>query len=225
MRVPLIGTISADTPETAPFPEIDANARISYNEKDGESYDVFNIDNVVCMDNRTPDGKNGKCFELESLALGKWTVACTNNRITFWSPLTAALFGNKGKEKPGKCSAGHLSYLQIGMLVTGYIDANTPFLAVTCNRVDGTYSSILMFSKDMGILRTLAMTIHSRLSEHVQKGKFTDSDGNIVAADEKYINEWKLFEEKMWSDSDSDIKFVVPTPATAATPNSRISAT
>jgi len=225
MRIPLIGTISANTQETAPFPGIDATAKIAYNEKDGENHDAFHLDNVVCMDQHTPDGKNGKCFELESLASGKWTVVCTNNRITFWSPLVAGLFGNKGKEKAGKCSAGHLSYIQIGAVVTGYIDANTPFLAVTCNRADETHSSVLMFSRDMSVLKKLAMALHSQMSVAFAKGRFTDTDGNVVTADEKDIIEWENFEGKMWSDFESDLRFIVPKPGTAVTPNSRMSAT
>lgn len=219
MRVPLIGTIDNNTPETVPFPAIDITTRILFNEKDGMKRETTYLTKVSCLDQRTPDNQNGVYFDLEASAPDYWEATCTDNRIVFYCPQVNGLFGNKGKRKPMKCSAGHLYYSQIGGISTGYIDANSPLFAVSCVRADGTHSHIMMFSKDMGSLRNLALTVHANLSAYVERNALTDA-----SVTQHIVDNWKSFGSNLWSDPNKDARFTVPTKGFSVVPVSRTSA-
>jgi hypothetical protein len=220
MRVPLIGSIDANTGETGPFPAIGNESKIVIIQTDGDRTKEFNVDKVVCMDLHTPDRKDGRCFDFDEPAPGTWEITCTDNRILFHNPGTVGrLFGNKAKVKPGKCTAGHLYYSQIGGLSTGYTDANSPFFSATCVRVDGTFSHILIFSKNLETLKTLAVELHSRISEYLAKENLTDS-----SVKKEIVSNWNEYESKLWDNTENDIRFTVPTKEFQAVANSRMSA-
>jgi hypothetical protein len=220
MRVPLIGTIDTNTGEATPFPAISTSSTIIFTEADGNDRLMFTLDSAVCMDQHTPNNQNGRYFEFKNSPPNAyaWEITCTNERITFWCPLTAVLFGPP-KAKNGKCTAGHLYYKQIVGLSTGYIDASSPFFALSCIRVDGTHSHIMLFSKDLEVLRSLAKTLHSRISSFLDSRKLTDE---TVKAE--IIAKWAEFEKSLWCNADNDIRFAVPTKGFEAVPNSRLSA-
>ena len=186
---------------------------------DGDNIKTYSADKVVCIDHQTTERKDGRCFDFNEATSDTWEITCTDNRVLFWNPCTIGLFGNKAKTKAGKCTAGHLYYKQIGAISTGYIDANGPFFAVSCIRADGTISSILVFSKNIGTLKNLALTLHAKVSEYLAKENRSDS-----SLKEDIIANWNEYEKKLWNNTEKDIRFTVPSKGISIVATSRLSA-
>jgi hypothetical protein len=215
MRVPLIGTLEANACESGPFPALDAQAKIIYTAADGDNRTTLSMDKVNCMD--VVNGRNEICFNFDEPNPDGWEITFTDERITFWHPLFLGLFGKKPKSKLGKCTAGHLYYKSIGMLSTGYLDANRPFLAMMCIRYDGTGSSVLLLSRDFNNLKNAALTLQARISTYLEETGLPQS--------ENYKEGWAKFSETIWSNPDKDIRVSVPSNGIEKVHNSRISAT
>ena len=200
MRIPLIGTLEANTAEVTAFPAMDSLTRVQKISSDGANTTMIRLDNVACMD--SDGGRQEKVFDFCEPGKNEWEVTFTDSRITFWHPMVeAGLFRNKPKIKAGRATAGHLYYNSIGGLSTGYIDDNTPFFSCTCQRFDGAMSHILMFS-EIGILEKAAKELHTRISAFLEKNGFSDSTDNIPA--------WESFLDNAWKQKQNDLRATVP---------------
>jgi hypothetical protein len=210
MRVPLIGTLGANSDEIAAFPAMDASAKIRKIPSDGENTVIIKFDNVACMDSF--GGRQDKVFDFVETGKNAWEVAITDSRITFWNPMVAGFFG-KPKLKAGKSTAGHLYYNSIGALSAGYIDDNTPFLSCTCQRYDGALSHILMFS-DIDTLKKTARELHSKISELLTTTGTSNTTENIQA--------WESFVDNAWKQKLNDLRATVPFVQLKQVPNGRL---
>ena len=211
MRVPLIGTLEANTAEVAAFPAMDSSAKVQKLALDGVNITVIRFDNVACLD--STGGRQEKVFDFSGPGKNEWEVTFTDSRIIFWHPMTPGLFSSKPKTKAGKATAGHLYYNSIGGISTGYIDDNTPFFSCTCQRFDGTLSHILMFS-EIGTLEKAAKELHTRISAHLAKNGYSNNADNIQV--------WESFLDNVWKQKQNDIRATVPFAQLQKVANSRI---
>ena len=212
MRVPLIGTLEANTAEVAAFPAMDSSARVQKISSDDANTTMIRLDNVACMD--SDGGRQEKVFDFCGPGKNEWEVTFTDSRIIFWHPMAeTGLFRNKPKIKAGKATAGHLYYNSIGGLSTGYIDDDTPFFSCCCQRLDGALSHILMFS-DIGTLGKAAKELHTRISAFLEKNGFSNSADNIPA--------WESFLDNMWKQKQTDLRATVPFAQLQKVANSRM---
>ena len=212
MRVPLIGTLEANTAEVAAFPAMDSSARVQKTASDGVNTTMLRFDNVACID--SAGGRQEKVFDFCGPGKNEWEVTFTDSLIVFWHPMAdTGFFRNKPKIKVGRATAGHLYYNSIGGLSAGYIDDDTPFFSCCCQRLDGVLSHILMFS-DIDILQIAAKELHTRISAFLEKNGFSHSTDNIPA--------WESFLSNAWKQKQSDLRATVPFAQLQKVANNRI---
>ena len=211
MRVPLIGNLEANSSQIGPYPAADAEAGIVYLKPGEDNRIVLRMDKIYCMDliNR----RNVLCFDFREPEPNGWEVSFTDERVTFWNPKSTGLFGNKPKIRPGKSTGGQLYYKNIGLLKTGYFEVYRPFLAMTCARYDGIYSSILLFSSSMENMRNAASILHSKITAFMEKSG--------VPLNNEYKEGWTKFVDTAWSTTNKDIGVTVPNDGILTVSNSK----
>lgn len=204
MRIPLIGTKDASSPESRVYPALDSSARIVFDEADGMP-SVHTVHAIRCMD-ILPTGKSEFPFWLDGV-YDNWEVFVTNQRIAVRNPFTMSLF-RKPKEKAGKVSVGHIYYRSIMNLSAFFSDKNNPILICCCLRKDGTKSSFAIEGLNIEGLKNLAADLYNHIEAYINStGRKIIVDNNTEEAMKEAVINWSTFLERAWS-TDSVTVFV-----------------
>ena len=232
-RVPIVGTIVANSPEIPPFPAVNSQSRIVYEHPDGESCVTMFVDKLACMDKNAPDPRTGQlydatCFQFKEPGGGSWEITCTAQRVTFWNSVTVnhdptrtSMYpGKKGKRIEGVCTAGHLYYKNLGSITTGFMEDFSPFLVLSCVRTDGTRASVFMLVNKvkMDMMRGFAFALYERVTAYLRSNELTDD-----SVREDYVEKWyNGFTNGIWTHRDTENRFIVPTKGFLTVPINRV---
>ena len=205
MRIPLIGTKEANTPENRVYPALDGAAKIVFDEADGAP-SVHKVHAIKCMDS-LPSGKSEFPFWLDGV-YDNWEVYVTDKRIAVRNTFTMALL-RKPKEKAGKVSAGHMPYKSITNLAAIFSNKNAPVLICASRRQDGTTSSFAIEGTDVDSIKKLAVDLYNHIDNYItaHKRKIIVDD-NTEAEMKEAIADWSSFLEKAWTMK--DVTVLVP---------------
>lgn len=205
MRIPLIGTKDANSPENRVYPALDASAKIIFDEADGVP-SIHKVHAIKCMDSLL-SGKSEFPFWLDGV-YDNWDVYVTDKRIAVRNTFTMALL-RKPKEKEGKVSVGHIPYKSITNLAAIISNKNTPVLICASRRQDGTTSSFAIEGSDVDSLKKLAVDLHNHIDNYItaHKRKIIVDD-NTEADMKEAIADWSTFLEKAWTMK--DVTVLVP---------------
>lgn len=196
MRIPLIGTKDANTPENHVYPALDGSAKIVFYEADGEP-SAHMVRAIKCMD-ILPSGKTEIPFWLDGV-YNNWEVFVTNRRIAVRNPFIMSLF-RKPKEKAGKASVGHIPYGSIMNLAAIFSETNIPVLICASMRKDGTKSSFAIEGMSVESIKKLAIDLYNHIEAYiVSTGRKIIVDDNTEAAMKEAVNNWEKFLERAWT--------------------------
>ena len=205
MRIPLIGTKDANSPENRVYPALDASAKIIFDEADGVP-SIHKVHAIKCMD-MLPSGKSEIPFWLDGV-YDNWDVYVTNKRIAVHNTFTMALL-RKPKEKAGKASVGHIPYKSITKVAAIISNKNTPVLICASRRQDGTTSSFAIEGLDVDDLKKLAIDLYNHIDDYItaHKRKIIVDD-NTDATMKAAVAKWDTFLENAWTAT--NVTVVVP---------------
>ena len=220
MRIPIISSKEANTREDALFPELDRDARIVLDEKDGKAA-TFLVQNVKCMD-FISTGKGEIPFWLNGVRDKSWEVIITDRRICVYNPFSKGLIG-AAKEKRGKSTVGHLYFDSISNLST-FFEKGAAVLLVVCYRKDGTKSCISIEEGDPKMMKQLAMELHKRLEKYISSNNLKIIiDDKTEAGIKKAVEKWNSFPEIMWTNNTGEVSVFVPCNEWKRVADSRLS--
>ena len=188
MRVPLLCTLRAGSPEDALFPGLDYNSQVLFSSRDGTARSNVTIDTVQNADE--VNNRVETTFGIAGLPKNAWQLTFTESRLIFWSPFVAGLIGNKAKQKSGSASAGHLYYKSIAFIRISNPGNDYSYICVACIRMDGTFTNMMCIG-DVPALRETAQLLARYLADYYK------SAGNENDELSKQLDSLRGFE---WND-------------------------
>ena len=215
MRIPLIGTKEANTPEDLVKPALDVSANIIFDEEDGVP-SVHKAHAIQCMDILT-SGRSEVPFWLNGV-YDNWVVYVTDKRIAVRNTFSMALFG-KAKEKARKVSVGHIPYKAITNLAAIFDNNKIPILICATRRQDGTTSSFSIEGSDVDSLKELATDLYNHIEKYITAHQLKIIvDDNTQDKVKEVVAKWDSFLERAWTTD--DVTVFVPSKEWDTIPNS-----